>query len=338
MNSKVNLVIDGNYFLHKCLSVASRRQSLSMLGETLLDKYKKLKSLYPFDKVFLVNDRKNYWRRRILTEYKQKEKKEDNLDWEYVFNIFLQFREFVVNESPKTYSFEEEGYEGDDWIAAIIELTNIKKESNIIVSRDSDMYQLLDSNIEERWINIMYNFVESSEAYYIPSNFYIFLTELKKLKKGSIFDISNPVNLLVSFLDKLNCNKKLIQKDKEEELFIKVISGDMSSDNIPSVYINRKRGIGKITAKKIYHTYKTLRDNPLKWDDVDINNISDFIMHFKPKNMINKDELNERIKENLSLIKLDTQFFPDDVSQNLINKLNVAIADNKSTNRESKID
>ncbi len=71
--------------------------------------------------------------------------------------IGLLFMNNIKNLKIIFKILETPGIEGDDWISFITETSNKEGISNIIVSNDYDIKQLLKFDINDNWINIMTN-------------------------------------------------------------------------------------------------------------------------------------------------------------------------------------
>ncbi len=141
---------------------------------------------------------------------------------------------------------EYPGIEGDDWISFLVNRSNSKGRSTIIVSNDYDIKQIVSYSLDPLCINMMTNEMYNKEKLFLPKNYQIFLNKVSKLPNDDIFNLNdnNDFLLLINkFLNKYEIN----EIDPIESLIIKIISGDVS-DNINSVWSQikngKKRGIG----------------------------------------------------------------------------------------------
>lgn len=157
------------------------------------------------------------WRKDVMGHYKaQRKLKEAALtvaeqdENEAFFEAFDDFKNFLKTQTNTTV-LEEDGCEADDFIARWIQ--NHPDHQHVIVSSDSDFYQLLAENVSQ------YNGITNQHI----------------TKNGIYKENGKPV------LDKKTGLPKVVE-DPEWILFEKCIRGD-SSDNIFSAYPGaRKKG------------------------------------------------------------------------------------------------
>lgn len=310
---KTNLIIDGNYLLNRLTFTLHKNNLLfGALYKSLENSINNYKRWYPFANIYLVSDSKEKsWRKNLLTEYKATRKKDSDIDWGFVFETYTQFKKDITSVTV----LESPHIEGDDWISFLVNESNLNNSSTIIVSNDYDIKQLVRYYIDPLVINIMTNEMFNKQKIFLPSNYQIFISSLKKLPNDDIFNLNDNkefINLLDNFIDKYD----VVEVNWSEMLFIKLISGD-KGDNIDSVWSitknGKKRGIGEIGAKKLYDEYLTEFGN-LEWNDIDLNeNIADLICEKKKisKGMIGK--ISSNIEKNSKLINLDINKLPIDI-------------------------
>ena len=82
--------------------------------------------------------------------YKSTRKKDSDIDWNFVYETYSQFKKDV-----KIKVFESQSTEGDDWISFLISESNSKFQSNMVISNDYDIKQLLKYDINNLYINFM---------------------------------------------------------------------------------------------------------------------------------------------------------------------------------------
>ncbi len=183
-------------------------EKTGMMIHSMMTSISYLKTTLGVDNIIVCCD-KSSWRKSRYPEYKLnrvtqrlkktlREQEDDNKILEAATELF----EFLRNQT-RLPSVKVEGAEADDVIATMI-LDNPQAQ-HIIVSTDSDFYQLVKENV------VIYN----------P-------TDRKYITKDGFFDESfSPI------MDKDNKHRHL--GDPEWVLFLKCIRGD-SSDNIKSAY------------------------------------------------------------------------------------------------------
>lgn len=312
---KTALTIDGNYLLMKDVFILHYMKSLYVdLEKLLLNDINKLMKMYPFDKVFFVSDSKDgYWRKEMFETYKSSRKKDDSIDWAWVFEKYDELKEIISN-NPKIEQIEINKCEGDDVIAHIVNNNNKLNYSNVVVASDSDLHQLLRFDIYNDYINMIYNFKYSDEKLYLPENHNIFMQH-KDQGQMSIFDMNDDDEYMM-FINELKNKTKASEINIEKLLFCKLISGD-SKDNIPSVYIKGKRGIGKKGSENIYEQYKKLDSSKIDFDSTEfVDKVIDVII-FNKKIDIDDIETSNLIRKNIernkTLTILTDRYLPTNI-------------------------
>ena len=313
----VNLIIDGNYILSKNTFTLHKNNLLfGALYQSLETSILNYRRLFPFSKVYLVSDTKGKsWRKDIYPEYKMNRKKDSDIDWEFVYNTYGEFKSNVkgvkVLESP--------GIEGDDFIAYLLKETNLKGQSNIIISNDYDIKQLIDYSLDPSYINIMCNEMWNQQKIFIPKNYQLFLNKLNMEDNDDLFAISETpefLKLIKGFLDSYQVQEVIPVRT----LLSKVIAGD-TSDNISSVYETSKngkvRGIGDKGAESIILSYED-EFGELSLSDPDIwDNLADIIIEKKKASKDEFGNVSKRILENLRLVDLRYDRFPRNIQDQL---------------------
>ena len=316
----MNLLIDGNYILHKNIYPLQKANQLyGMLHRSLETTLSTYRNWYPFDNIFFISDsNESSWRKEMYHDYKGNRKKDDTIDWEFVYIAYNEFKQSL----PKHVKvIEGNNIEGDDWVWYIANKYNIIGDSNIIVSNDYDIKQLVKSNIDPFWINIMVNEIWGKEKIFLPLNYKLYLNNIKSNFSNDIFDL-NDNNSLYSFLDSFILKREISIVDPKEALFLKVISGD-ASDNILSPYkakgkTGKVRGIGAAGAKKLYDSYLKEFGDLNTFDTDFADNSADLILEAKKLQINHLDEISKNIKTNLNLIELDR--IPSDIIEKMKNK------------------
>jgi len=316
-----DLLIDGNYLLSKMVFTLHKNNllfgALHKSLETAVNNYRKW---YPFANVYLVSDSKEKsWRKQLTTNYKSTRKKDSDIDWNFVYTAYGEYKDSVkglikVLEAPHI--------EGDDWISFLVNKANRQGRSTIIVSNDYDIKQIVGYGLDPLYINIMTNEMYNKEKLFLPKNYQIFLNKVSKLPNDDIFNL-NDNNDFITLLDRFLTKYEINEIDPVESLLIKIISGDQS-DNIDSVWSQvksgRKRGIGAKGAKNIYDEYLQEFGEINLFDPDLYENIADLICEKKKISKTQIEPIVERIKSNMRLIDLRIGNLPTDIVSKMEDK------------------
>jgi len=316
-----DLIIDGNYILNKNVYSLSKNNLLfGSLFKSLEISILNYRKWFPFANVYLVSDsREKSWRKNLNKNYKSHRKQNTDIDWEFVFETYTEFKKSMGFRNIKV--LESPSIEGDDWISFISNQSNLKGRSTIIVSNDYDIKQIIGYNLSPLYINIMSNEMLNKQKLFLPKNYQIFLNEVNKLDIGDIFNLNDNldfIRLINSFMEKYEIH----EVDPIESLIIKVISGDQS-DNISSAWSivknGRKRGIGEIGAKSVFDTY-LLEFGEINLSDPDIfENIADLICEKKNLSKMTISSIKSNIEKNMKLIHLDMSNIPNEIKAKMNN-------------------
>lgn len=308
-----DLIIDGNFILSKLVFTLNKNNILyGSLHQALNNAITNYRRLHPFANVYLVSDSKEKsWRKELIGEYKSQRKRNNDIDWKFVYKSYSEFKDGLVGikvmESPHI--------EGDDWISYIVYKSNLEGRSTIIVSNDYDIKQLLKYSLDPLWINVMINEMYGKEKLFIVNNHELFINKVSKLPNDDIFNLNDNsefLSLLKTFLLKYN----IVEINPVEELIIKLISGD-KSDNISSAWFQvkngKKRGIGVKGAKGVYDRYIE-EFGEVEINDTDLfENIADLICEKKKLSKTNISNIVENIEFNSKLIDLRIDNIPNEI-------------------------
>jgi 5'-3' exonuclease len=273
---------------------------------------------YPFANVYLVSDSKEKsWRKKLNQNYKANRKKDSDIDWEFVFSAYNEFKESMKWKGVKI--MEAPHIEGDDWISFLVEKANKESRCSIIVSNDYDIKQLVGYSIDPLTINIMSNEMHNKQKLFLPKNYQLFMNSINKLDNNDIFNLNDNqefINLLNTFMDKYEIH----EVDPMEVLIIKLISGD-TSDNISSAWSviknGKKRGIADKGAKSIFDEYLVHFGEPNLNDPDLTENIADLICEKKKLSKTSMDGIKTNIESNMKLILLNTEYMPEEIVQKM---------------------
>jgi 5'-3' exonuclease len=315
----LDLIIDGNYILSKLVFTLHKNNLLyGALHKSLENTVNNYRKWYPFTNIYLVSDSKEKsWRKQITTEYKATRKKDTDIDWQFVYTAYGEFKQSVqgckILEAPHI--------EGDDWISFLTDNANNNGRSTIIVSNDYDIKQIVNFSLDPLHINIMSNEMYNKEKLFMPKNYQIFMNKVSKIPNNDIFNLNDNsefIMMMNKFLNKYEIN----EIDPIESLIIKIISGDQS-DNISSVWQQTKngktRGIGAKGAKTIYDMYIT-EFGEINLSDPDLlENIADLICEKKKLSKNKIEDIVENIKSNFKLIDLRLNNLPVEIVEKMDN-------------------
>ena len=205
-----DLLIDGNYLLSKMVFTLHKNNllfgALHKSLETAVNNYRKW---YPFANIYLVSDSKEKsWRKKINTNYKANRKKDSDIDWEFVYECYNEFKTSLKPKGIKV--LEAPNVEGDDWISFLIEKSNYDGRSTITVTNDHDIKQLIKYVLDPPFINIMSNEMYSKQKLFLPKNYKLFISNLKKELDDDIFNLNDNqefIKLLSTFTERKNVEK-----------------------------------------------------------------------------------------------------------------------------------
>lgn len=314
----LNLVLDGNYLLYKNTFILKKLRTLKQdLDELLMNDFKKIIKSYPFDNIYFVCDsNKNNWRRQLYPEYKAQREHDDSIDWQFVFATYAKFKN-KIKKFKNVKFFEMDGLEGDDFIGYIVQESNKKGYSNVILSSDADNHQLLKHDLNGEWINFQWNYKFSDERLYLPNNYQLVIEKMINSVNDNIFELDNSSEFS-EWIETLISKTNVKSINSEESLFCKIVSGD-KGDNVPSIIHSKMgkwddegRGIGSDGAKTLYKIYKEIHPEPIDFDsDIFVDRLIDVTIYYKKvKENGVKEKLKENIKLNRMLVRIDTQYMP----------------------------
>jgi len=322
----MNLVIDGNFLLYRSVFILHKLKTLYGDLETLLlNDFNNISNSYSFNKIYFISDSKRSWRKDIYADYKAKRKKEQDIDWEFVFDTFDKFKESIKNRH-NCLLYQIDPFEGDDIIAHIVNESNKEGYSNYILTADGDIHQLLRFSVVGNYINMMYNHKFNNEKLFVPENYGIFLKHIEEnCDGGDIFDLSDDMEF-INYFDKVTSRATIVPVNNEESYFKKIVAGD-TGDNILSVIRFKKesRGIGEAGASTVYFMYKQNYPEDIDFDsDNFVEQLTRIIAVYKK----NKDgdfkyKVAENIKFSRILTRLDGKYLPKKYQKKLFNYVKI---------------
>jgi len=310
-----DLIIDGNYLLNRMVFTLHKNNLLfGALFKSLDQSVINYKKMYPFSNVYLVSDSKEKsWRKKINSAYKANRTKNTDIDWDFVFNTYNEFKDSLRGKNIKI--LEAPGIEGDDWISLVIVNSNQESRSTLTITNDYDIKQLVRFSMDPLYINFISNEMYNNQKIFLPRNYSIFIDKVSVMDNHNIFNMNDN-------LEFLELIKNLVQKnetteiDPLESLIVKLIGGD-TSDNIPSAWSivknGRKRGIGDRGAKSIFEEYINQFGEPDIQDPDLSENIADLICEKKKLSKTSILSIKSNIESNMRLIHLDIDKYPEDI-------------------------
>lgn len=317
----LNCIIDGNYLLHRLVfSLHKNNLLFGGLEKSLEVAISNYRRLYPFTTIYFVSDsKKKSWRAKLDQNYKTHRKKNQDIDWDFVYSTYKAFKEELPAKKIKL--FELDHIEGDDWMSLIVLETNKRKQSNLLITNDYDIKQLINFNLVDDTINLMTNETFKKQKYFLPKNYKIFVDKIARSSgTNSIFDMNDDQDFL-EFIKLIEEKYEIIEIDSVYSLLIKVISGD-DSDNISSVFVKKtnsgkNRGVGVEGAKSILEKYKS-EFGEISLADPDIyDNIADLICEKKKISRSSLDRISDNIKRNMNIITLDSSLWPKEIIERM---------------------
>ncbi len=313
-----DLIIDGNYILSRLVFTLHKNNLLyGALHKSLENTVSNYRKWYPFANVYLVSDSKEKsWRRQLTKTYKSNRKKDNDIDWTFVYTAYDEFKQSV---SSTVKVLEAPTIEGDDWISFLCNKSNQESRSTIIVSNDHDIKQIVSYGVNPLFINIMTNEMYNKEKLFLPKNYQIFVDKVSCLPNDDIFNLNDNSEFLL-LLNRFLTKYEINEIDSMESLVVKIISGDQS-DNISSVWSQvkngKKRGIGAKGAKTIYDNYLS-EFGEINLLDPDLyENIADLICEKKKLSKTQIESIVENIQDNVKLIDLRI----DNLPKEIVNKM-----------------
>jgi len=322
------IIFDGNYILMKCVYTLTKMNKLHGELWNLLDNnISKYTVMNKWEKIIVVSDsKKKSWRKELLDKYKAHRVKDDSIDWEFVFDTYMDWKDSI---REKYNVLEKDSIEGDDWIVSVIQYANKLGKSCVTISSDKDLYQLIKYKTKKKnsYINIQINDILGNEKVIIPIGWEIWLNEFKNNNANDVFSLDNSINN-INFFNRILLNWNYEEIDCYSSLFEKIITGD-KSDNIDSIYqkiskTGKIRGIGTATAKKMWDFYNKNYDIKFTINDEFVDDLLN-CLEFVSKDVFDtnlKNKIKNNIKLNIQLIQLHYKNFPDWVTEDIIKIIN----------------
>lgn len=321
------IIFDGNYLLMKAVfALHKANQMYGNLGQLLTNNIDKYVALNKWDKIIIVSDsRKKSWRKEYLNKYKENRVKQEDIDWEYVFTTYAEWKEEIAQ---KYLVFEGDNIEGDDWIAFTSQYGNKHGHNTVVISSDQDMYQLVNFKVNDKRTTIHIQIADTmgSELVVLPEGWEIWRDAFGKNTGNDVFKLDNSV-AHAQFFDRIVANWQNVEVNPHQRLFEKIVMGD-KGDNIDSVYQTLTKtskivGIGKAGARKIWEFY---HDNVSTHYTTNEEFFDDVVMCLeRVKNITLPDGVRRTVRDNIKLnsklIELKWTNYPDWVMNEIAEKI-----------------
>lgn len=271
------------------------------------------------DKVILMTDSRNAWRKDLLPNddsgYKANREKNDKWDWDQIFDYANRLKAEMIK---KGFDFGEcERCEADDLLCMTKELI-FQKYNNwnvILVSSDADIRQLADFNPENNQYCCIYNPISlkgSIRRLFVTSDFFKwYLSEDEKTSNDIFFmNINNDKYRIKTIINNAGNKIKIEIIDPNDIVLSKIFCGD-SGDNVPSFYnwYSPKGKLSRITELK----YSKIKESMELKSVQDLETKISFLKeNIEPviKKELNDIDISERLQRQKLLVELKSSNFP----------------------------
>lgn len=316
----LSLIMDGNFLLQKNISSLWKNKILySELYNVLEKDFNLLTRLFNFRKIYFVSDSTSNWRKEFYPEYKATRKKDEEIDWKFIYQEYNELKT-AISGKKMVDLVQIDRMEGDDVVAFLVKNLNKKGHSTLVVSSDSDLYELVTyDGLELKYINIMYNYKFNDERVYLPEGYKLFTNNIIHNFEEDIFQTNNEMEF-VEFFERFISGKKVVEIDPEFELFRKIMGH--GKDNIKSIFMQGNRGIGEAGIVTTYNLYKETFPGTIDFNSQSFqNNLLDIIKLSKKLDGSHDSEILTRLKRNLKIVKLDEESTPKNLYETMKNTI-----------------
>jgi 5'-3' exonuclease len=338
--SKVTLIVDGNWLLMSRLSVLTNQYSsdeetckeLQLLMLKSINRV--LNTFQAIDNIIFIADGGS-WRNKIeIPQFLYEEHKDDEsieykgqrhldeslINWDIVFKYYEDFIDLLEKNGITTC--RKQNIEGDDWCWYWSTKLNEEGTNVIIWSMDKDLTQLVNTNDQNGIFTICWNMrlgmtCEKKETQEEdPLQF--FFNDLSKEYNTRLFE---------SIADKC---KNITQIIPKEVVIDKIIRGD-KGDNIFPIIVKKSNNVEstktfRVSVKDIDFDLNLHDDNEIK------KYIHNIVTSKKYFNKIKKSEENifEHFKYNYQLVSLSEDNYPKEVLEDMNSYMGYHVNNNVS--------
>jgi 5'-3' exonuclease len=332
MNDKgyVNIILDMNYILMKNVFTLNKLNILyGDFHKALQNNIDKYVNMFPA-KIWLVFDsRQKSWRKELSNQYKAHRIKDETMDWDWIFKEFEAFKE-NIKETTNYKILQADRVEGDDWVMAVVKYNNKNSESNIVISSDRDLQQLLGFK-DSKYINIQIDDKGGRERVFLPEGYDVYLSKLETNSNDDPFNLIQKDAQWGDLLIKLIKDWETEEINPNKLLFTKLVKGD-KGDNIESIYkkltkTGKFQGIGDAGADKIWDLYiQEFSEHINTKEDIFKNRIIECIELDKKITFDDdiKKTITKNIDHNIKLIELHYRHYPDYILESMLEQLELA--------------
>lgn len=330
--SKLNIIIDGNYQMHRTLHTYEQLTPVKLDSEEDCGRFIRklatdlcytLRCIGRADRIIWTIDC-NSWRKKIDIDqndgYKKNRSYSDDVNWENFSKLNKEFGKIL--EDANCISTMINGMEGDDlmyfWSNKFFE----DEEDTLILTGDRDITQLVKCN-DKNFICV-YNDNSKSHKLTAANGF---LDYIYREDEVSLFDLDAALNNKKVMKEFSNREDVVVEEiDPEDVIYEKIVSGD-SGDNVPPIVTwTETQKTGKTVNRKITEKKaQAIKDQIiLEHAECDISDLSQYADIFtkqikeKLKQEIDEDIVRDRLKRNTLLVWLDKQTIPAELQEAFI--------------------
>lgn len=335
--SKLTLIVDGNWLLMSRLSVltnqfSTEEETCKELQLLMLKSINRvLNTFQSIDNIIFIADGGS-WRNQLdipkflydeisedqSVEYKGQRHLDDSINWELVFKYYEEFISMLENNGITTC--RKQNIEGDDWCWYWSTKLNEEGTNVMIWSMDKDLTQLVKTNDHNGIFTICWNnktgmtCEKKEQENEDPLQF--FFNDLTKEYNYRIFDgVVNKCKNVNQIIPKEIVIDKIIRGDKGDNIFPIIVKKSNKEDSTKTF---------RVGVKDIDFNLNLHNDNEIK------NYIHNVVNSKKYLNKVNKSEENifEHFKYNYQLVSLSEDNYPKDV----LNDMNSYVGYNVNNN------
>lgn len=312
-NSKLSLIVDGNWLLMSRLSILRMRirDEETLIKEVKLMMIKSINKLIreipQIDNVIFVADGGS-WRNKIEVPdflkkdhitYKGNREKDKDINWDKIFKGYDEFID-VLKETGVNVS-RESGVEGDDWCWYWSMKLNAKGTNCIIWSKDRDLTQLVKINPKTKCFTVCWN------------KDYLTIESIEHSNDDVDFFFTSPnVTANQTLLESICMKAKKINEIHPNNIIIeKIIRGDISDNIFPIVFKKSK------TSDKLFRVSMKELDMNLDFTNyIEVVSYVEELLNkkaWKDKATAPEKEIVEHFFYNERLVWLDESQYPNEV-------------------------
>lgn len=316
-NSKLTLIIDGNWLLMSRLTVMKDRYSSDkkLVEELKILMCKSIKIMlrtFPkIDNIIMVADGGS-WRcdldmPKFLDDenitYKGNREQDPNYNWDMIFEGYGDFLE-LMNKSGVT-TCREFGVEGDDWCWNLSRRLNAQGTNVIIWSMDKDLTQLVQTD-KDGVFTVTWN------------KLYMTMEDIDENEMDFLFNYNYSIN--ESLLNHVKSKAKDVHRIRPTDIVIdKIIRGDAGDNILPIILKESKSSDKKFRVG--------VKDIDFELDIFDDNAIDEYLLNLLSsksyKDKVKKPYQNifEHFKYNTKLVMLHESSYPEEILEIMNNTI-----------------